>query len=272
MLVPGPDGGRLQQPWALDVEQQPARPAAPREARLVHRASGPGRGGRANRACRGRTGSATPVCRQGDHGLFHRLRPPARGKVPTCYRRGLRAAPRRRADAMGAIGNEVGFYQSFAWRRASYRTMPAAVARLRLRTLPVGMGMPMVRATYRSRTVVGSPFDSLPNTRQSPSRNVARVYGTAAGVSTHQMWSAPTAASSSANVRVVTHLNRVPVIEPGPLEAAVVGPEPKATDEVQDGPGGGAQPGHVSGVRRDLGFPEREWNMVLHFNSARATS
>src|SRR5829696_9213510 len=61
----------------------------------------------------------------------------------------------------GEDGNEVGFYQSFVWRRASYRTMPAAVARLRLRTAPVGIGMPIVRAAYRSRTVAGSPFDSL---------------------------------------------------------------------------------------------------------------
>src|SRR5205823_3077832 len=43
-------------------------------------------------------------------------------------------------------------YQPCSWRSPSYRTMPTAVARLRLRTLPAGIGMTKVRPAWRCNT------------------------------------------------------------------------------------------------------------------------
>src|SRR5437660_11748141 len=72
----------------------------------------------------------------------------------------------------------VGFYQPCSCRRPSYRTMPAAVAKFRLRTFPDTIGM--VKEAERSSTSAGKPRVSGPNSRQSPERNGIRVYGVVA--------------------------------------------------------------------------------------------
>src|ERR1700681_810376 len=49
---------------------------------------------------------------------------------------------------------------------------------------------------------------------------------------------------------------RVPIVEPGTFELAVVDPKPERLDQVERAAGGGAQPRHVAGVGRDLGLDE----------------
>src|SRR5262249_8071283 len=61
-------------------------------------------------------------------------------------------------------------YHPRTCRIASYSTIASAFARLRLRTLPVGMGISSARSACRASTSGGSPRDSLPNTSASPSR------------------------------------------------------------------------------------------------------
>ena len=48
----------------------------------------------------------------------------------------------------------------------------------------------------------------------------------------------------------------LPIIHPGPLQGAVVELETERFDEMQNGIGGGAEPGERAGVRRNFGFDE----------------
>ena len=136
--------------------------------------------------------------------------------------------------------------------------MPTAVARLRLRTAPVGIGMPTSCSAYRSRTDAGNPLDSLPNSRQSPSAKSARVYGFWFGVSTHQMREEPLPhhALEVLERNVPHHIDRVPVVETSAPQRAVVEPEPEAPDQVEARPGRGAKSRDVPGVGRYLWFPQ----------------
>ena len=49
-----------------------------------------------------------------------------------------------------------------------------------------------------------------------------------------------------------------PVIAAGPLERAIVEAEAETADQMESGAGGGAEPGDVAGVRRNLRFPKRD--------------
>lgn len=48
----------------------------------------------------------------------------------------------------------------------------------------------------------------------------------------------------------------MPVVEPGPLEMAIIEMEAEPTDQMQPGPRGGTEPGDIPGVRRNLRLPE----------------
>ena len=50
--------------------------------------------------------------------------------------------------------------------------------------------------------------------------------------------------------------DRVPVIETGAAQRALVEAKAELADEVQRTSGGGAEPGDVAGVGRDFGFPQ----------------
>ena len=57
-------------------------------------------------------------------------------------------------------------------------------------------------------------------------------------------------------VRPAMPRHLLPVIHPGAFELRVVQLETERLDQVERGARGGAQPGDVAGVRRDLGFNE----------------
>ena len=51
-------------------------------------------------------------------------------------------------------------------------------------------------------------------------------------------------------------LDVLPIIHPGALELRVIKLETKRLDQMKRGAGGGAKPGNVTGVRRNLRFNE----------------
>ncbi len=71
---------------------------------------------------------------------------------------------------------------------------------------------------------------------------------------------APQCLETGAEVGVNPHLGEVVIVEPGPLQALVIQPEPQRLHQVQSGPGVGAETNHIARIRRNLGFIQHHVN------------
>ena len=107
-----------------------------------------------------------------------------------------------------------------------------------------------------ARISAGRPEVSRPNRKASPARIALRRSAALPLVSTANTRAPPSVPRQASRLCVRMHPRHLVVVEPGPLHARIVQPEPERPHEVQRRAGIGAEPDDVAGVRRDFGLEE----------------
>lgn len=57
---------------------------------------------------------------------------------------------------------------------------------------------------------------------------------------------------------MLVDLDQMPIVQARPADRVLVDAEPEAPHQVEGAAGGGAGPGHVPGIRRDLGLYQHD--------------